>query len=64
MGGDSKDCIEGICLSTRLCSLGISSSSCCLAGILGSLIGTAAVGKRIAYELGDNIDVLSGTMIE
>lgn len=60
---DSKHCVEGISLRTRLGGLLISCGQSRSAGCPGSLISTAAINKSVAHKLGDDIDVLRRPMI-
>lgn len=60
---DAKDGVESIGLSTGLSRLGVGSCPGLLASILRSLVSAAAVSQSVAHELGDDVDVLSGTVV-
>ena len=60
---DAEDGVERIGLSTGLCCLGVGGGLGGRASSLGSRIGATAVHELVAHELGDDIDVLRGTMV-
>ncbi len=62
--GDAEDSVEGISLCAGLRGGGRRSSASRLARVLGGLVGGARVRQGVADELGDDVDVLSGTVVE
>ena len=62
--GDAEDRVEEIGLDTGLGSTSVSGGARALAGRLCGRIGATGVREGVANELGDDVDVLRGAVVE